>query len=57
MTVIEVSLELPLDAELPDEEARAHRELREARAIGDSYGVPVRERLVRARSAGPAIVR
>ena len=56
ITVIEVPLELPLSAELADEEARAHRELTDARAIGDSYGVTVLERLVRARSAGRAIV-
>jgi basic amino acid/polyamine antiporter, APA family len=56
MTVIEVPLELPLSAELEDEERRAHRELGEARALGESYGVTVLERLVRARSAGRAIV-
>jgi basic amino acid/polyamine antiporter, APA family len=54
--VIEVPLELPLNVELPDEEALANRELDEARAIGESYGVRVLPRLVRGRSAGAAIV-
>jgi APA family basic amino acid/polyamine antiporter len=56
VSVIEVPLELPLSEPLEDEERRAHRELAEARAIGESYGVRVLERLVRARSAGTAIV-
>jgi APA family basic amino acid/polyamine antiporter len=56
IAVIEVPLELPLSAELEEEELRAHRELTEARATGDSYGVTVLERLIRARSAGKAIV-
>jgi APA family basic amino acid/polyamine antiporter len=54
--VLEVPLDLPLDAELPAEEERADRELDEAQAIGDSYGVKVVGRLVRARGAGEAIV-
>ena len=54
--VIEVPLDLPLDADLADEEEWANRELDEAQAIGDSYGVTVIGRLVRARSAGEAIV-
>ena len=54
--VLEVPLELPLRAELPEQEALANRELDEARAIGDSYGVAVIPRLVRGRSAGAAIV-
>jgi APA family basic amino acid/polyamine antiporter len=56
VTVLEIPLELPLSAELPELEALANRELDEARAIGDSYGVDVIPRLVRGRSAGPAIV-
>jgi APA family basic amino acid/polyamine antiporter len=36
--------------------ANADRELDEARAIGDSYGIAVIPRLVRGRSAGQAIV-
>jgi basic amino acid/polyamine antiporter, APA family len=55
--VIEVPLDQALSAELPAEEALANRELDEARAIGESYGVTVIPRLVRARNAGAAIVR
>ena len=54
--VLEVPLDLPLSAELPEQEALANRELDEARAIGESYGVSVIPRLVRGRSAGAAIV-
>jgi basic amino acid/polyamine antiporter, APA family len=56
LTVVEVPLQLPLDAELPEEEERAHQLLDEARAIGDAYGVDVIGRIVRARRAGRAIV-
>jgi APA family basic amino acid/polyamine antiporter len=56
VTVLEVPLELSLDAELRAEEERANDLLDEARAIGDSYGVNVIGRLVRARSTGRAIV-
>jgi APA family basic amino acid/polyamine antiporter len=56
LSVVEVPLELPLDARLPSEERRADALLDEARAIGDSYSVDVRARLVRARNAGRAIV-
>ena len=49
--VLEVPLELPLDAELPEEERQANDELDEAVAIGDTYGVRVVGRLVRGRSA------
>jgi len=56
LSVIEVPLDRQL-AESPRElEVRAHRELDEAAAIGDSYGVRVVGRLDRARSAGKAIV-
>jgi basic amino acid/polyamine antiporter, APA family len=54
--VVEVPLEEPLAAEQARDERRANRELDEAEAIGDSYGVRVVGRLVRARSAGAAIV-
>ena len=57
VTVLEIPLDLPLSAELPEEEALANRELDEARAIGDSYGVSVIPRLVRGRNAGAEIVR
>jgi basic amino acid/polyamine antiporter, APA family len=57
LTVLEVPLELPLDAELPaSAERKAHELLDEARAVGDAYGVPVVGRLLRARRAGRAIV-
>jgi basic amino acid/polyamine antiporter, APA family len=57
LTVLEVPLELPLDAVLPGEaERRANDLLDEARAIGDAYGVDVIGRLVRARRGGRAIV-
>jgi APA family basic amino acid/polyamine antiporter len=55
--VLEVPLDVALATDLSDEEALANRELDEARAIGESYGVTVIPRLVRARYAGAAIVR
>ena len=54
--VIEIPLELPLGTEKPELEQLANRELDEARAIGDSYGVNVIPRLLRGRNAGAAIV-
>jgi APA family basic amino acid/polyamine antiporter len=57
LTVIEVPLQLPLDAELPVQvEERAHDLLDEVRAIGEAYGVDMIGRIVRARRAGRAIV-
>jgi APA family basic amino acid/polyamine antiporter len=56
VSVIEVPLELPLNAYLPQEVTAAERELEEAHNIGESYGVRVIERLVRARNAGRAVV-
>jgi APA family basic amino acid/polyamine antiporter len=57
VSVIEVPLQLPLDASgLDAEEERANDLLDEARAIGDSYGVNVIGRIVRARRAGRAIL-
>ena len=57
LTVVEVPLNLPLDAPQPPEvEERVHELLDEARAIGESYGVHVIGRLLRARRAGRAIV-
>ena len=56
LNVLEVPLDQPLAEELPELEARANRELDEAVAIGDSYGVRVVGRLERARSAAKAIV-
>ena len=56
LTVIEVPMELPLDADLPEAEHDAYELLDEAKAIGDTYGVRVQTRLIRARSFGRAIV-
>ena len=56
ITVVEVPLDLPLDAYLPDEVSTANEQLDEARAIGESYGVSVTTRIVRARNTGRAIV-
>ena len=56
LNVLEVPLDRPLTQALPELERTANRELDEAAAIGDSYGVRVLTRLERARSAGPAVV-
>jgi basic amino acid/polyamine antiporter, APA family len=55
MTVIEVPLDLPLDAYLPEQVTAANAQLDEARAIGESYGVNVVSRIIRARNAGRAV--
>jgi basic amino acid/polyamine antiporter, APA family len=55
--VIRVPLDLPLDADLPDEEERATASLAEARLLGSDHGVDVTVEMVRARSLGEAIVR
>jgi nucleotide-binding universal stress UspA family protein len=54
--VIRVPLELPLDAELVDEERRAEESIEEAKLLGADHGVEVEGRTVRARSIGQAIV-
>jgi basic amino acid/polyamine antiporter, APA family len=56
LTVVEAPWELAADVEQPEAEAFANRELDEAVAIGDSYGVRVTPRLVRGRSAAKEIV-
>jgi basic amino acid/polyamine antiporter, APA family len=56
VSVVTVPLELPLDTQLEAEEARADAALDAAAAIAELYGVAVTERIVRARSAGRAIV-
>ncbi len=56
VSVVVLPLELPLDTILTEEEAQADHALDAATAIGDLYGVTVTGRLVRARSAGRAIV-
>jgi APA family basic amino acid/polyamine antiporter len=55
--VIKVPLELPLDAPLEEEEARAAESIEEAKALGADHGVEVRGHIVRARSIGDAIVK
>jgi APA family basic amino acid/polyamine antiporter len=54
--VIRVPLDLPLDAELTDEDERAADSLAEAVALGHDLGVEVEVRSIRARSIGEAIV-
>ena len=54
--VIEVPRSLPLDARLEHEEEEAEALLDDAQALVESYGVRAVTRLIRARSAGPAIV-
>ena len=49
-------LKLDLQASMPEDERRANSELDDAQALVESYGVNAVTRLVRARSAGPAIV-
>ncbi|HSF61505.1 MAG TPA: universal stress protein [Gaiellaceae bacterium] len=56
LSVVEVPLEQQLADVSPELEAQANRELDEAVAVGDSYGVRVVGRLERARSAARAIV-
>ena len=56
VTAIQVPLDQPLDAELPDDVREANEQLDEARAIGDSYGVTVIGRILRTRNIGRAIV-
>jgi APA family basic amino acid/polyamine antiporter len=56
VAVLEVPLDLPLDASLPEEEDRAEAVLDSSQALLESYGVRALTRLVRARSAGAAIV-
>ena len=56
LTVVEVPVTLPIDAQMLEEEAEAKQVLEVARAIADGYGVSVSVRVVRARDAGEAIV-
>ena len=56
LSVIEIPLHLQLGESPPEFEVVANRELDEAVAIGDSYGLKVVGRLERARSAAKAIV-
>ena len=54
--VIRVPLELPIDAELSEEEEQARESIEEAKLLGADYGVVVVGRTVRARAIGQAIV-
>ena len=54
--VLEMPLNLPLDAELDEREDEAEEVLDSAQALLEQYGVRAVTRLVRARSAGRAIV-
>lgn len=56
ISVVEVPPLLPLDARLDEDEERSRRLLERAGATGDSFGVRVVPRIVRARDAGNAIV-
>jgi APA family basic amino acid/polyamine antiporter len=56
LNILEIPLDRPLTDEVPELEITANRELDEAAAVGDSYGVRVLTRLERAHAAGPAIV-
>jgi APA family basic amino acid/polyamine antiporter len=56
VTAIEVPPGLPLEAHMPEGQARCDRALAEARLVAERYGVSVATRSVRARSAGEAIV-
>jgi len=56
LRVIVVPMDMPLDAELPEEDAEADRLLDEARSRASIYGVRTIDRVVRARHAGRAIV-
>jgi APA family basic amino acid/polyamine antiporter len=54
--VIRVPLDLPLDAEMLDQEEQAEASIAEAKILGADHGVTVEGRTVRARSIGQAIV-
>jgi APA family basic amino acid/polyamine antiporter len=54
--VIRVPLELPLDAEMTDEEERAEASLAEAKLLAAEHGVEVEGEIVRGRAIGEAIV-
>ena len=56
IAILEVPLELPLDAVVADLEDQADELLDAAQAVGESYGVRVDPRLARSRGAGSAIV-
>jgi basic amino acid/polyamine antiporter, APA family len=54
--VIRVPLEMPLDAELVDQEEAAEASLADAKLLASEHGVEVQGDIVRARAIGEAIV-
>jgi APA family basic amino acid/polyamine antiporter len=54
--VIRVPLDVPLDAELVDQEERAEASLADAKLLASEHGVEVEGEIVRARAIGEAIV-
>jgi APA family basic amino acid/polyamine antiporter len=54
--VIKVPLDQPIDAELLEEEERAHASLADAKLLAGEHEVEIDARIVRARSLGSAIV-
>ncbi|MGZ4411083.1 MAG: amino acid permease [Gaiellaceae bacterium] len=56
VSVLELPLDLPLDAELPEQERRLDELLDGAWSVADSYGVHMALRIARSRRAGQAIV-
>lgn len=55
--IIEVPLQLPLNAELQGQEDAARQVFAKARKIAERYDVTINAQVERARQAGPAIVR
>jgi nucleotide-binding universal stress UspA family protein len=54
--VIRVPLDMPLDAQLIDQEERAEASLADAKLLASEHGVEVEGEIVRARAIGEAIV-
>jgi basic amino acid/polyamine antiporter, APA family len=54
--VIRVPLDLPIDAELIEEEERAEASLADAKLLASEHGVEVEGEVIRARAIGEAIV-
>lgn len=56
ITVIEIPMNLPIDARLPRAEKTAEELLKHSRALAEEYGAKVETRVVNGRQAGRAIV-
>jgi APA family basic amino acid/polyamine antiporter len=56
LTVVEVPLSLPLDAELPEQEEAAATSLAEAKEVAEEHEVEIEGRVVRARAIAEAIL-